>query len=120
MSRTWEVKGSSASDRSDWDLGQDGLEHLSTDTDRYLLVDTRQVVDVERHEEHDGQQGGGLLAGGGLHQGARPQTLLGLQVPKCFFKILIFTPQVLREVTTLKCVRLMKVKLSPSFRWKDV
>ena len=43
-----------------------------------LLVDARQAVDVERHEEEDGQQGGGLLSIGGLDEGARPHGFLRL------------------------------------------
>ena len=54
-----------------------------------LLVDPSQVVDVKRDQEHQGQQCCRLLAVGGLHQGARPQSLLSLKVPDCFFQILI-------------------------------
>ena len=65
----------------------------------YLLVDTRQVADVQGHEEHDSKQRSDLLPIGGLDEGVGPQSLLCLQVPEGLLQILILIPQVLRMET---------------------
>ena len=68
-----------------------------------LLIDPSEVVDVERDEEHEGQQGCGLLTVGRLHQSTRPQALLGLKVPDGFFQILILITEYLGGRELINC-----------------